>query len=74
MKLTNTACESAKPKEKPYKMADGQGMYLEIKPNSSKYWRLSYRMLGKQKLLAIGVYSLTRNEGQASKELQFNRR
>lgn len=56
MKLTNIACDSAKPKEKPYKMTDGQGMYLEIKPNGSKYWRMAYRMHGKQKLLALGVY------------------
>lgn len=56
MKLTNTACNSAKPKEKPYKMADGQGMYLEIKPNGSKYWRMAYRIHGKQKLLSFGVY------------------
>lgn len=56
MKLTNIQCDSAKPKEKPYKMADGQGMYLEVRPNGSKYWRLRYRMHGKQKLLALGVY------------------
>ncbi|MCC6597493.1 MAG: integrase arm-type DNA-binding domain-containing protein [Alphaproteobacteria bacterium] len=56
MKLTNTACDAAKPKEKPYKMADGQGMYLEIRPNGSKYWRMAYRIHSKQKLLALGVY------------------
>lgn len=56
MKLTNTACDNAKLKDKPYKMSDGQGMHLEIKPNGSKYWRMSYRMHGKQKLLALGVY------------------
>lgn len=56
MKLTNTACDNAKPKEKPYKMADGQGMYLDIRPNGAKYWRLRYRMHDKQKLMALGVY------------------
>ena len=56
MKLNNIQCESAKPKEKPYKMADGQGMYLDIQPNGSKYWRFRYRMHGKQKLAAFGVY------------------
>lgn len=56
MKLTNTACTNAKPKETAYKLADGQGMYLEIRPNGSKYWRMAYRIHGKQKLLAIGVY------------------
>ncbi len=56
MKLSDIACKSAKPKEKPYKMADGQGMYLEIKPNGSKYWRMNYRIHNKQKTLYIGVY------------------
>lgn len=56
MKLTKIKCDAAKPKKKPYKVADGEGMYLEIRPNGSKYWRLRYRMHGKQKLFAIGVY------------------
>ena len=56
MKLTNTACANAKPKETAYKLTDGQGMYLEIRPNGSKYWRMAYRIHGKQKLLAIGIY------------------
>lgn len=58
MPLTNTQCQNAKPKEKPYKLADGGGMYLEITPNGSKYWRLKYRWLGKEKRLALGVYPL----------------
>ncbi len=56
MKLNNTTCKNAKPKEKPYKLSDGWGMYLEIMPNGSKYWRLKYRFGGKEKRLAIGVY------------------
>lgn len=56
MKLTDTACKSAKPKEKPYKLTDGQGMYLDVQPNGSRYWRLKYRFGGKEKLLALGVY------------------
>ncbi len=59
MKLTNTSCKSAKPAEKPYKLADGGGMYLEIMPNGSKYWRLKYRFTGKEKRLALGVYPET---------------
>ena len=58
MKLTNTACNNAKPKQKPYKLADGGGLYLLINPNGSKYWRLKYRYLGKEKVLAIGIYPL----------------
>jgi len=56
MPLTNIECQTAKPKEKPYKMADGGGLYLEVMPNESKYWRLKYRYLGKESRLALGVY------------------
>lgn len=54
--LTNTACLNAKPKETPYKLSDGEGMYLEIAPNGGKYWRLKYRIHGKEKRLALGIY------------------
>lgn len=40
MPLTAKACQAAQPKESPYKLADGGGMYLEVMPNGSKYWRL----------------------------------
>lgn len=56
MKLTDTTCKNAKPAEKPRKLSDGHGMYLEVMPNGSKYWRLKYRFAGKEKRLAIGVY------------------
>lgn len=56
MKLTAKKCDSAKPKDKAYKMADGGGLYLEILPNGSKSWRLKYRFLNKEKRLVIGLY------------------
>ncbi len=56
MRLTDKACKNAKPSEKPRKMADGHGLYLEIMPNGSKYWRLKYRFDGKENRLAFGVY------------------
>lgn len=55
-KLTDIAVRSAKAKEKPYKLADGKGLYLEVSPNGSKWWRLKYRFDGKEKKLALGVY------------------
>lgn len=58
MKLTDLACKSAKPKDKPYKKFDGGGLHLLIKPNGSKLWRLKYRYLGTEKLLSIGQYPL----------------
>lgn len=56
MKLTDKACKAAQGKDKPYKLADGGGMFLDVRPNNSKYWRLKYRLHGKEKLLALGVY------------------
>jgi integrase len=56
MKLSDPAVRKSKPETKPYKMADGGGMYLEVMPNGSKYWRLKYRFGGKEKRLALGVY------------------
>ena len=54
--LTIKELDNAKPKEKPYKLADGQGLYLEVMPSGAKYWRMKYRIAGKEKRLAFGVY------------------
>ena len=56
MPLTDIKAKTAKPKEKAYKLADGGGLYLLIKPNGGKYWRMKYRIEGKEKLLTFGVY------------------
>lgn len=56
MPLTDTTCKNVKPSEKARKLTDSGGLYLHIMPNGSKYWRLKYRCLGKEKCLALGVY------------------
>ena len=56
MPLTDTAIRNAKPKTKPYKMTDGQGLFLLIRPNGSKWWRYKYRFMNKENLLALGIY------------------
>ncbi|MFO3763164.1 integrase arm-type DNA-binding domain-containing protein [Providencia rettgeri] len=56
MKLTVKQIDSSKPKEKDYKLSDGGGLYLLVKTNGGRYWRLKYRIDGKEKLLAIGIY------------------
>ena len=56
MALTDTSARTAKPTGKPRKVADEKGMFLLINPNGSKWWRLKYRFLGKEKLLSLGVY------------------
>ncbi|UCV30396.1 integrase arm-type DNA-binding domain-containing protein [Ferribacterium limneticum] len=59
MPLTDTAIRTAKPTEKPYKLADEKGLFLLVSPNGSKWWRLKFRIDGKEKLLSLGVYPET---------------
>src|SRR3954451_13518519 len=56
MPLTDRAIRNAKPDAKPYKLADGSGMYLEVAPSGGKWWRLKYRIDGKEKRISLGVY------------------
>lgn len=56
MKLTDARVKNIKPGERPQRISDGGGMFLEVTPKGAKYWRLAYRFHGKQKLLALGVY------------------
>jgi integrase len=54
--LTDKEIQNAKPKDKPYRLADGGGLYLEVTASGSKLWRWKYRIAGKEKRLAIGAY------------------
>ena len=58
--LTEVAIKQAKAKEKPYRLSDQGGLYLEVSPIGSKYWRYKYRIsTGAQRIekrLALGVY------------------
>lgn len=56
MPLTDVAVRTAKPKDKSYKLSDGGGMYLEVSPKGGKWWRLKYRVDGKEKRISLGVY------------------
>ncbi|EZB86601.1 tyrosine-type recombinase/integrase [Escherichia coli] len=56
MALTDAKIRAAKPTDKAYKLTDGAGMFLLVHPNGSRYWRLRYRILGKEKTLALVVY------------------
>jgi len=55
-KLSALEVKQSLPKEKTYKLSDGKGLNLEVRPSGSKYWRLSYRYQQKQKTLALGVF------------------
>jgi hypothetical protein len=54
--LTDAAVRNAKAKDKPYKLADGGGLFLWVQPSGGKWWRYKYRFAGKEKLLALGSY------------------
>lgn len=54
--LTDAAIRKAKPIDKPQRLFDGGGLYLEISPAGGKLWRLKYRFGGKDKRLALGAY------------------
>ncbi|EOE0523019.1 tyrosine-type recombinase/integrase [Providencia stuartii] len=56
MALTDAKIRAAKPDVKSYKLTDGSGLHLLVHTNGSKYWRLRYRHLGKEKTLALGLY------------------
>ena len=56
MRLTDTAIRKAKPSDKPYKMFDGEGLYLLVYPAGAKTWHLKYRIAGKEKKLTLGRY------------------
>ncbi|MHB1176529.1 MAG: tyrosine-type recombinase/integrase [Sulfuriferula sp.] len=53
--LTDTGIKKAKLSDKPFKMADGKGLYLLVNA-AGKYWRVDYRFGGKRKTLALGIY------------------
>ena len=59
--LTDTKCRNAKPTEKPYKLTDAKGLYLEVKPNGVKAWRYRFELRegekAKESVFAIGEYA-----------------
>lgn len=56
MPLTDTAIRNAKPAGKPFKLFDTQGLFLLVNPSGGKWWRLKYRLGGKEKLFSLGTY------------------
>jgi hypothetical protein len=55
-KLSDTKIRGAKPKEKPYKLFDGDGLFLIVHPNGGRWWRQRYYLEGKEQLLSLGTY------------------
>jgi len=57
--LSDLAIRKARPADKPLRLFDGGGLYLEVTPSGSKLWRWKYRFGGKEKRLALGSYPET---------------
>lgn len=75
--LKDTKIKALEPREKDYKVSDAGGLFLLVKTTGAKYWRLKYRFLGKEKLLAIGTYPAVslkeaRKAQKEAKELLHN--
>ncbi|WP_436882923.1 tyrosine-type recombinase/integrase [Enterobacter asburiae] len=69
MPLTARQIETARPRDKDYKLTDAQGLYLLVKKSGAKYWNLKYRFVGKEKKLSIGVYpTVTLAEARSRRE------
>lgn len=56
MALTDTAIRNAKPRDKPYKLADDKGLFLLVSQSGGKLWRMKYRFGDKEMKLALGRY------------------
>ena len=54
--LTNAVISGSKPREKPFKLADGGGLHLLITPAGSRWWRLRFRVHGKEQMLSLGTF------------------
>lgn len=71
MPLTELAVRQAKPKTKDYKLSDEKGLFLLVKVNGARYWRLKYRhpVSKKERVLAIGVYpEISLKQARAKRE------
>lgn len=55
-RLSDLNCRAAKPGKKTKRLFDGGGLYLELAPGGGKWWRLKYRIAGREKRISLGVY------------------
>lgn len=54
--LSDKKLESLKPKAKPYQVADGDGLSIEVQPGGTKTWVYRYRLNGRQHPVRLGNY------------------
>jgi integrase len=75
--LSDIQCRNAKPQAKPYKLPDGKGLYLEVKPSGVRAWRYRFKLADKESVFAIGDYPAitlvnARKEREAARDLVKN--
>jgi integrase len=71
--LKDKKISDAKKAKTPYKLTDGAGLYVEVKPTGKKLWRYRYRIGGKENVYALGEYAkppITETKDQARKRRQ----
>lgn len=56
MPLTDIQIRQAKASDKPRKLSDERGLFIEIRPTGAKYWRYRYKIEGKENVFALGEY------------------
>ena len=56
MALSDLTVRKAKPREKAYRLSDGDGLHLLVRPNGSKLWQLRYKFQKKENVLSFGPY------------------
>ena len=69
MALTDTQLKRVKPSQKPYELADGNGLVAEVMPSGTIAWRYRYRLNGRREKVSIGKYpavSLTKARAKAA--------
>ncbi|MDI4633160.1 tyrosine-type recombinase/integrase [Pelomonas sp. V22] len=66
MPLSDTQIRNAKPRERAYRMTDGGGLQLEVRPTGGKFWRFRYRLDGRENMFAAGLYVQAPNGESAS--------
>jgi integrase len=69
--LTEARIRRAKPKERPYKLRDGGGLYLLITPTDAKQWRLRYVVGGRESMLSLGTYPATSLKAARAKRTEL---
>jgi integrase len=66
MPLTDAKIRNTKPSDKPIKLTDGGGLYLEVRATGAKLWRYRYRIAGKENVFAVGEYFNDKRGGHIS--------